>query len=33
MDESSAGKPDADESGDKLAQSDAVGRFEHVEIL
>ena len=33
MDESSAGEPDADECGDELAQSDAVGRLEYVEIL
>ena len=33
MDESSASEPDADECGDELAQSDAVGRLEYVEIL
>jgi len=33
MDEAGAGEPDADERGDELAQSYAVGRLEHVEIL
>jgi len=33
VDEAGAGEPDADERGDELAQSYAVGRLEHVEIL
>ena len=33
MDEAGAGEPDADERGHQLAQSNAVGRLEHVEIL
>jgi len=33
MDESGAGEPDADESGNELAKADAVGRLEHVEVL
>jgi len=33
VDESGAGEPDTDESGDKLAEPDAVGRLENVEVL
>ena len=33
MDESSAGEPDTDESGDELTQPDTVGGLEYVEVL
>ena len=33
MDEAGAGEPDADESGDEMRETNAVGRLEHVEVL